>query len=77
MFSNHSTFHRGSAQSSAFLLLSSDELMSCAAGTNGCLDLRCRAFLKAFLVDEHNPLAKRCIRNALKTCEEQEILFEE
>jgi len=28
----------------ALLLLSSDELMSCAAGTNGCLDLRFRAF---------------------------------
>ena len=41
---NHSAFHRRSAQITALLLLL-DELMSCcAAGTNGSLDLRCRAF---------------------------------
>jgi len=40
-----SAFHQWSVQSTALLLLSSDELMSCCgAGTNGCLDLRCRAF---------------------------------
>ena len=45
VLSNISTFHRWSAQSATLLLLSSDELISCcAAGTNGCLDLRCRAF---------------------------------
>jgi len=43
--SNHSAFHRRSTQCVALLLLSSDEPMSvCAAGTNGCLDLRCCAF---------------------------------
>jgi len=37
--------HRGSAQNAALLLLMSIELMSCcAAGTNGCVDLRHRAF---------------------------------
>ena len=42
---NHSAFHRWSAQSAARMLLLSDELISCcAAGTNGCLDLRRRAF---------------------------------
>ena len=45
VFSNHSAFHWWSAQSAAFLLLLSDELMSsCAAGTNGCLDLGCCSF---------------------------------
>jgi len=29
---------------SVLLLLSSDGLMSCAAGTNGCLDLKCQTF---------------------------------
>ena len=34
VLSNHSAFHRLSAKTAAFLLLSSDELMSCfAAGT--------------------------------------------
>jgi len=44
--SAHSTFHWWSAQRAArMLLLLSDKLMSCcAAGTNGCLDLRRRAF---------------------------------
>ena len=41
--SNHTAFHRWSAQSAARMLLLSDEMMSCcAAGTNGCLDLRRR-----------------------------------
>jgi len=45
VLSNLSAFHRWSAQSAAHLLLLSDELTSCwAAGTNGCLGLRCRAF---------------------------------
>ena len=46
MFSNHSAFHRWSAQAASLPLLSlSSGLMSCcAAGTNGFLDLRCRAF---------------------------------
>ena len=45
VLSIHSALHRWSAQSAALLLLSSYELMSCcAAGTNGCLDLRCHAF---------------------------------
>jgi len=44
VLSNISAFHRWFAQSAALILLSSDELMSCAAGTNGCLDWRCRGF---------------------------------
>ena len=45
MLSSHSAFHWWSAQSVALLLLESDELTSwCAAGTVGCLDLKCRAF---------------------------------
>jgi len=45
VLSNYSAFHRWSAQIVAHLLLSPNELMSCcAAGTNGCLDLRCRVF---------------------------------
>ena len=44
VLSNHFAFHPWSAQSAAFLLSLSDELMSCAVGTNGCLDLRRRAF---------------------------------
>ena len=44
VFSNHYLLHRWSAQSAPFLLFSSDELMSCAANTIGCLDLRCCAF---------------------------------
>jgi len=41
----HFSIHRWSAQSVALMLLSSNELMSCcAAGTNGCLDMRCREF---------------------------------
>jgi len=49
VLSNHFAFHRWSAQSAILLLLSSsDELMSCCmAGTNGCRDLRCRAFWMA------------------------------
>ena len=44
VLSNHFPFHWWFAQIAALLLLSSDELMSCCtAGTNGCLDLRCRA----------------------------------
>jgi len=39
--SNHFTFHRSSDQTAARMLLSG-ERMSCAAGTNGCLDLRRR-----------------------------------
>ena len=43
--SNHFALHRCSAQSAVHMLLLSGELMSCcAAGTNGCLDLRRRAF---------------------------------
>ena len=43
--SAHSAFHRWSAQYAARMLLLSDEMMSCcAAVTNGCLDLRRRAF---------------------------------
>ena len=46
VFSNHSAFHRWTVESAALQMLSSDELMSCcAAGTNGCLNLRCSAFL--------------------------------
>jgi len=37
-----SAFHHWSAQGAALLLLS-DELISCAAGTNGCFDLRYHA----------------------------------
>ena len=46
VLSNHSAFHRQSAQCVArTLLLLSDQLMSCcAASTNGCRDLRRRAF---------------------------------
>jgi len=43
VLSNHFVFYWLSAQSAAFLLLS-DELMSCAAGADGCPDLRRRAF---------------------------------
>jgi len=43
--STHSAFHWWSAQCVTHMLLS-DKLMSCcAAGTNGCLDLRRRAFV--------------------------------
>ena len=43
--SAHSAFHRWSAHCAARMLLLSDKLMSCcAAGTNGCLDLRRHAF---------------------------------
>jgi len=42
--SAHSAFHRWSAQCAARVLLLSDELMSCAAGTTGCLNLRLLAF---------------------------------
>ena len=43
--SAHYAFHWLSAQCAARMLLLSDELMRCcAAGTNGCLDLRRRAF---------------------------------
>ena len=42
--SAHSPFHWWSAHCAARVLLLSDKLVSCcAAGTNGCLDLRCRA----------------------------------
>jgi len=42
---NHSAFHWWSAHCAAHRLLLSDELMRCCgAGTNGCLDLRRRAF---------------------------------
>ena len=44
VFSNHYLLHWWSAQSAPLLLFSSVELMSCAAGTIGCLALRCRAF---------------------------------
>ena len=44
VFSNHSAFHRWSAQNAALLLLPSDELISCcAACATGNLDLRCSA----------------------------------
>ena len=43
--STHSPFHWWSAHCAAHMLLLSDELMRCcAAGTDGCLDLRSRAF---------------------------------
>jgi len=43
--SAHPAFHWWSVHCAARMLLSSDELMTCcAAGTNGCLDLRRRAF---------------------------------
>jgi len=42
--SNHSAFHRWSAQGAALLLSSYELMRCCSAGTNGCLDLRCRAF---------------------------------
>jgi len=43
--SNHSAFHWWSVHCAACILLLSDKLMRCcAAGTNGCLDLRRRAF---------------------------------
>jgi len=43
--SAHSTFHWWSAHCASRILLRSDKPMSCcAAGTNGCLDLRRRAF---------------------------------
>jgi len=42
--SAHPTFHWWSAHCAARMMLLSDEQMSCAAGTNGCLDLRRRAF---------------------------------
>ena len=56
VFSNHSVFHRRSVQSAAFLLLSSDEPMSCwAEDTNVCFDLRCPAFPRGGQVsDEWN-----------------------
>ena len=42
--STHSTFYRRSAQCAARMLFLPDRLMGCcAAGTNGCLDLRCHA----------------------------------
>ena len=45
VFSNHSGFHRWSAQKPALHLFSSDDLMRCcAASTNGRLDVRCCAF---------------------------------
>jgi len=45
VFSNHFTFYWWSTQNVAFLLLSSNELMSCcAAVTNGFLNLRLHAF---------------------------------
>ena len=43
MLSNNSAFHWWSTQSATLPLLLSFELMSCAAYTNGCLDLRRRA----------------------------------
>ena len=43
--SAHSALHWWSTQCTTCMLLFSDKLMSCsAAGTNGCLDLRCYAF---------------------------------
>ena len=43
-FSAHSAFHWWSAHcATRMLLLLTEKLMSCAAGTNGCLDLRRRA----------------------------------
>ena len=43
--SPHSAFYWGSAQCASGILLLSDRVMSCcAAGRNGCLDLRHRAF---------------------------------
>jgi len=45
VFSNHFVFPGWSVQSAALVLLPSEELMNCcAAGTNGCLDLRCHGF---------------------------------
>jgi len=45
LMSNHSAFHQWSVQCAALLMMLSDKLMSsCAAGTNACLHLRCRAF---------------------------------
>jgi len=43
--STHSAFHWWSAQCAARILLLSDKLMSCAAGTNGWLDMRRCAYL--------------------------------
>jgi len=43
--SAHSMFYWWSTQCAARMLLLSEELMGCCvAGTNGCLDLRCRGF---------------------------------
>ena len=46
VLSNHSAFHRWSVQSAELQVLPSDECLylRCAARTNGCLELRCRAF---------------------------------
>jgi len=42
--SKRSVFHRWSAQCAARMLLYDEMVSCCAAGTNGCLDLRHRAF---------------------------------
>ena len=41
---NHSAFHRWSVQCAARMMLSDERMNCCATGTNGCLDLRRRAF---------------------------------
>jgi len=63
--SNHSAFHWRSTQCVArMLLLLSDELISCAASTNGCLYLRRRAFAPAGQVSAE---CRRCLgSNALR-----------
>jgi len=53
----HSTFHRWAAQSAARMLLSDKPLSCCAAGTNGCLDLRRRAFARG---EQMSPVCSRC-----------------
>ena len=71
VLSTLSAFHRRSAQSAALLLLSSDELTSCAVGTNGCLDLRFRAFSGDRWVEQMS----RHGRNEFRWRPEQEASF--
>ena len=42
----HSAFHWWSAQCASRMLLSNELMTCCVAGTNGCLDLRRRAFAR-------------------------------
>ena len=72
VFSNHSTFHRGSTQSATLLLLSTDKLMSCCAlGTIGCLDLRCRALP---LDGQVSTEWSRCPDSMVRCAKDSEIL---